>query len=158
MVHQTPHRIRIKIPCWERQDAYFAALQRELEGRPDVLLVQVNALVASVVIHCCDGFDITSVRHCLKGLEVVLPASASGRRPRQIAPVQLIGDRSKSSTGLVGLVVRLTIAIATRQFVALIMEVILGAAVRALLRRLYPRPTRLGRLASPRTLLAAAAG
>src|SRR5215831_4539880 len=138
VVHLTPHRIRIKIPRWKRHDAYFAALQRELERRPDVILVQVNALVASVVIHCRDGFDITSVRHCFTGLELVLPGS--DRRPRQIASAQLIGERSKSSVALVSLVVRLTIAVATRQFAALLREVILEAAVRVLLRRVYRRP------------------
>src|SRR5215470_3284185 len=90
VVHRTPHRIRIKIPRWERQDCYFAALQRVLERRPGVVSVRVNALVASIVIHCRDGFEIASVRHCFDGLELVLPGSISlaSLWTRQIAPTQ----------------------------------------------------------------------
>jgi hypothetical protein len=159
VVHLTPHRIRIKIPLWQRRDAYFAALQRVLARRPDVISVRVNALVASIVIHCRDGFEITSISHCFMGLELVLPApgSPAGPRTRQIASAQRIRDRSRSSICLVSLVVRLTIAIATKQFEALIREWILEAAVRALLRQLYRKPMQALRLEAPRTLLVAAA-
>ena len=159
MVHLTPHRIRIKIPQREREDAYFATLQRLIERRPGVVCVRVNALVASLVIHCRDGFDIASVRHCFAGLELILPprSSPAGLWARQIAPAQRSRDRSKSSIGLVAFVVNLTIAIATRRFEALIRELILEAAVQVLVRQLYRRPTQSPRLAPPQALLAAAA-
>ncbi len=79
MVHRTPQRMRIKIPRWKRQDHDFAVLQRALERCPGVVSVRVNALVASVVIHCRDEFEIMSVRPCFVGLELVLPASGPGR-------------------------------------------------------------------------------
>jgi hypothetical protein len=93
------------------------------------------------------------------GLELVIPApgSPAGPRTRQIASAQRIRDRSRSSISLVSLVVRLTIAIATKQFEALIREWILEAAVRALLRQLYRKPMQALRLEAPRTLLVAAA-
>ena len=159
MVHLTPHRIRIKIPEWERQDDNFAALQRVLERRPGVVSVHVNALVASIVIHCRDEFEIASVRHCFDGLELVLPVSSSPASlwARQIAPTQHTHDRSESSFCLVGLVVKLTIAIVTRQLEALIRELILESAAQVLVRQLYRKPMQSLRPETPRALLAAAA-
>jgi hypothetical protein len=167
VVHRTPQRIRIKIPRWRRQDHDFAALQRALERCPGVVCVRVNALVASVVIHCGDEFEITSVRHCFVGLELglelVLPASGPPAGPwaRQIAPAQRahgIHDHSARAISLVGLVVKLTIAIATRRLDALIRELILEAAVQALVQQLYRKLMQSPRLATPRALLVAAVG
>src|SRR5260370_8744921 len=118
VVHRTPQRIRIKIPRWRRQDHDFAALQRALERCPGVAWVRVNALVASVVIHCGDEFEITSVRHCFVGLELVLPASGPPPGPwaRQIAPPQRaprIHDHSPPAISPLGLVGTLTTPLAT---------------------------------------------
>jgi len=159
VVHVTPHRIRIKIPQWEWQDDNFATLQRVLERRPGVVTVHVNALVASIVIHCNDGFEIASVRPCFEGLELVLPApgSPAGLWARQIAPTQSIRDRSKSSFCFVGFVVKLAIAIATRRLEGLITEVILEAAAQVLVRQLYRKLTPSPRLERQRALLVAAA-
>src|SRR5262245_42340369 len=160
VVHLTPHRIRIKIPRRERQDAYFAALQRVLESRSGVVAVRVNALVASIVIHCRDGFEIASVRDCFMGLELVLPASGSATSPRvrQIASTQRGHDRSTRAIFLFGLVVKLAIAIATRRFEVLIRELILEAAVQVLVPQLYRKPMRPPRLEAPRALVLEAAG
>jgi hypothetical protein len=158
VVHRTRQRIRIKIPQWERQDHDFAALQRALERCPGVVSVRVNALVDSVVIHCHDEFEITSVRHCFVGLELVVPASGPGPWARQIAPAQRIHDHSTGAISLVGLVVKLTIAIATRRLDTLIRELILEAAVQALVQQLYRRLMQSPRLETPRALLVAAVG
>ncbi len=160
MVHRTRQRIRIKIPRWERQDHDFAALQRALERCPGVVSVRVNALVASVVIHCRDEFEITSIRHCFVGLELVVPASGppAGLWARQMAPAQRIHDHSTRAISLVGLVVKLTIAIATRRLDTLIRELILEAAVQALVQQLYRRLMQSPRLETPRALLVAAVG
>jgi hypothetical protein len=161
VVHRTPQRIRIKIPRWERRDHDFAALQRALERCPGVVCVRVNALVASVVIHCGDGFEITSVRHCFVGLALILPASGRPAGPwaRQIAPAQRIHDHSTRAISLVGWVVKLTIAIAMRRPDALIKELILEAAVQALVRQLYRKLMQSPRSEMrPRALLVPAAG
>lgn len=164
MVHLTPHRIRIKIPGRERQDAYFAALQRMLEQRPHIVSIRVNALVASVVIHCREGFEITSVRNCLAGFELILPDGLRAGPPaRQIASDRRGGGDSQgpsfnNSISLASLIIKLTIAIATKRLLeAVIRELIVEAVVRALLPRLYRRPM-LPRSRAPRMLLAAAAG
>lgn len=156
MVHRTPQRIRIKIPRWQRQDRDFVALQRALETCPGVVCVRVNTLAASVVIHCCDEFEITSVRHCFTGLELVLPASGPGPRTRQIARAQSVHGQFTSF--LVGFAVKLTIAIATRRVDALIRELILEAAVQALVQQSYRKLMQSPRLEPTRALLVAAAG
>ncbi len=154
VVHLTPHRIRIKIPGWERRDANFAALQGKLEMCPGVTHVQVNALVASVVICCSDGFQIASARLCFTGLELVLPVSATAgveRRTRRIASAGHVSGQFAT------LAIELVIAVWARRLEGLIIEWILQAFVRALLRRLHRNPAPSPRLEAPQPLLAAAA-
>jgi hypothetical protein len=154
VVHRTPHRIRIKIPGWERRNADFAALRGKLEMCPGVTHVHVNALVASIVIRCRDGFQIASARLCFTGLELVLPVSATAgvrRRMRQIAVP------NRASHQLAALAVELAIAVWARRLEGLIIEWILRAAVRALLRRLPRSLAPSLQLEVPRPLLAAAA-
>jgi len=159
VVHRTPQRIRIKIPRWERRDHDFAVLRRGLERCPGVVCVRVNALVASVVIHCGDEFEIMSVRHCFVGLELVLPASGLGPWARQMVSAQRTRDHSTRAISLVGLAVKLTIAIATSRFDTLIRELILEAAVQALVQQLYRKLMLSPRLERPpRALLVAAVG
>jgi len=160
VVHLTPQRIRIKIPGWERQEAHFSALRRVLEKRPDVVSVRVNALVASVVIHCRDGFEIASLRGCFRGLELVLPDSGAATNPRarQIAPTQRSHDRSTHSIFLISFVVKLAVAIATRRFEVLIRELILEAALQVVVPQLYRKPMQPARLEAPRAPLLATAG
>jgi len=156
VVHLTPHRIRIKIPQRERQDAYFATVQRALERHSGVVFVRVNPLVGSVVIHCLDGFAIASVGHCFAGLELVLPPCGSAARHN--VPAQRFHNGSKGSICLASLIVKLTIAIATRQFEALIRELILEAAVQPLVQQLYRKAMQSLPLEAPRARLVAAAG
>lgn len=161
VVHRTPQRIRIKIPQWERQDDNFAALRRALEKCPAVVCVRVNALAASIVIHFDHEFEVASVRHFFAGLELVLPACGPPGGPwaRQIAPAQRIHDHSTGAISLAGLLVKLTIAIAMRRPDILIKELILEAAVQALVRQLYWKRMRSARLETlPRGLLVPAVG
>lgn len=157
MVHRTPQRIRVKIPQWQCRDDNFTALRRALERRPDVVCVRVNALAASIVIHCREGFEIASVRDCFAGLELVLPPSGSAALPRPIAAVQRIRDGSRSSVRFVGFIVRLLIAIATRRPEALLRELILEAVVQELAQELHRKLLGLPQLKAPRALLVAAA-
>src|SRR5215475_11743385 len=156
VVHLTPPRIRIKIPQRERQDAYFATVQRALERHSGVVFVRVNPLVGSVVIHCLDGFAIASVGHCFAGLELVLPPCGSAARHNVRA--QRFHNGSEGSIRLASLIVKLTIAIATRQFEALIRELILEAAVQPLVQQLYRKAMQSLPLEAPRARLVAAAG
>jgi hypothetical protein len=151
VVHRTAHRIRIKIPRWRRHHDNFTALQRALESRAGVLCVRVNPLAASIVINCSDGFEIASVRDCFAGLALLLAPSGLTARARQSV------RRGSDSASFVGLTVRLAIAIATRQFAAVFRELILEAAMQALVRQPDRRLMRSTRLAAPGALLVAAA-
>lgn len=157
VVHLTPHRIRIKIPLWRHQDDNFTALQRALERHPDVVFVRVNTLAASLVIHCRDGFEIASVRDCFADSELVLPSSGADTRARQIASARRIRNGSGSPSRVVGLFVRLLIAIATRRLEVLLRELVLEAAVRLLARQLHPKLTASRRPEAPGAPLVAAA-
>jgi hypothetical protein len=154
VVHLTPHRIRIKIPGWERRDADFAILRGKLQMCPGVTHVHVNALVASIVIRCSDGFQIASARLCFTGLELVHPVSATagvGRRTWRIASSEHV------SGPLIALAVELAIAVWVRRLEGLIIEWILQAVVRALLRRVHRNLAPSLQLEAQRRLLAAAA-
>jgi hypothetical protein len=154
VVHRTPHRIRIKIPQWQRHHDNFAVLRRALESRPGVLCVRVNPLAASIVINCSDGFEIASVRDCFAGLELLLAPSSLSGRARQIDHPQPV-RRGSQSASFLGFIVRLAIAIATRQFVAVFRELILEAAMQVLLRQLRRRLMGSTRSPAPRALLVA---
>jgi hypothetical protein len=114
VIHRTPTRIRIKVPDRQRQERYFAALERVLIQDPKILQVDSNPLTASVVIECREGFDLTTEQRQFLGLEVVetRPVArtsylAASRRDR--------GDSSDSGFGIAVLILKLVVAIATKQ-------------------------------------------
>lgn len=160
VVHQTPHRIRIKIPGWERRDACFAAMQGKLEACPGVSHVRVNALVASIVIYCTDGFHIASVHHCFTGLDLVAAVSSAavlGRQSRQIASGEPAGHLPSVSGRLAALAFDVAIAVWTRRLERLIIEWIFQAVAEVMLRRLCRHLTMSPKRQGLQPLLAAAA-
>src|SRR5215471_10880523 len=70
VAHRTPTRIRIKIPDRQRQEAYFAALERVLIQHPNIVRVDSNPLTASVIIECREGFELTPQHRQFLGLEI----------------------------------------------------------------------------------------
>jgi hypothetical protein len=170
VVHLTPRRIRIKIPGWKRRDADFAALRGRLERCPGVVDVRVNPLVASIVVHCSERFQILSARHCFVGLELVFPAAmTAGARARmwQFGSIgcgrrhSAFSSRLASGQPLSGrlaaVVVDLAIAVWAHRLESVIIEWIIRGVVQALLRRLYRSPTPLQHGETPRQPLLAAA-
>jgi hypothetical protein len=161
VVHQTPHRIRIRIPGWERRDVCFAAMRDKLEACPGVSHVRVNALVAGIVILCTDGFHIASARHCFTGLDLVVAVSSAaipGQQSRQIATCGPAGHRPAVSARLAALAFDVAIAVWTRRLESLIIEWIFQAAVEVMLRRLCRYRTPSQKLQDLQPLFAAAAG
>ena len=162
VVHRTATRIRIKIPERQRQEAYFAALRRALLQHPDVLGVHVNPLAASVVIECRDGFGFLTRNHRFAGLEL-LPVQAhvpsdnpppdfvDGSQREHLSPVSPAG-----SIGLVALLIKLLVALATKQLGAQLIEWAAAAVVVAA-RGEGRRIAAPQRLAPPRALLVALA-
>jgi hypothetical protein len=119
IVHRTPTRLRIKIPERQRQVSYFAALQRVLSGHPEVLSVDVNPLTASVVINCGPGFKLTALSNRFIGLEV-LPPQNPGSPAREVCRRAVALDDgirafSGGEMGLASFIIKLVIAIATKQ-------------------------------------------
>jgi hypothetical protein len=118
VVHCTPTRIRIKIPERQRQEAYFAALRRALLQHPDVLGVHANPLAASVVIECRDGFAFLT-----QNARNQLPTLTRGPDSGHSAPTGTIG--------LAAVLIKLLVALATKQLGAQVIDWVVAAVVRA---------------------------
>jgi hypothetical protein len=135
IVHRTPTRLRIKIPGRQRQVSYFTALQRVLVSHPKVLNVEVNPLTAGVVINCRPGFDLSTWDNRFIGLEVLPPpkADSPARRVCSRAAVLDNGIRAFSGgeMGLASFIIKLVIAIATKQVGVQLIEWGAEALVRA---------------------------
>ncbi len=127
VVHRTKTRIRIKIPERQRQEAYFAAMQRALLQHSDVLRVHVNALTASVVIECKDGFAFLTKNHRFPGLELlpieILPAVGACRAGTG-------HSWPAGETGVAMILIKLLVALATRQPGTLLIGWIFAAVAR----------------------------
>jgi len=159
VVHRTATRIRINIPERRWQEGYFAALRRALLHHPDVLGVHTNALAASVVIECRDGFAFPTQNHRFPGLEL-LPVEAHASTQSPLPAVICAPDGGHPSpTGGIGLgavLIKLLVALATKQLGAQLIEWVFAAVVRAA----NAEPRRLAapqRLAPPPMLLVALA-
>jgi hypothetical protein len=148
VVHRTPTRLRIKIPERRRQVAYFAALRRVLVEHPDVVGVEVNPLTASVVINCRPGFDLTAPGNRFLGLQVALGGSAAPSAGQTwLRPAALdrrIRTLSGGELGLVAFIIKLVVAIVTKQLGPQLIEWGAEALVRAATPRTRSGPLTLG--------------
>jgi hypothetical protein len=119
IAHRTPTRIRIKIPDRQRQEAYFAALERVLIQHPNIVRVNSNPLTASVIIECREGFELTPQQRQFLGLEIRDPKDA-GREIGQPGYIVQSGDGtgalSENGFTFAVLILKLIVAISTRQF------------------------------------------
>lgn len=157
VVHRTPTRIRIKIPGRQRQENYFETLKRVLLEHPDILGVHANPLTASVLIECREGFDLTVP---FLGAEV-LPTNASGPASGQLRHLMRLDNEvntiSKSAIGSAALVLKLIVAIATKQLGAQLIEWVVEAFIRAAMHDANRTVARRRRpIASPMLLVATA--
>ena len=134
VVHRTPTRIRIKIPERQRQEGYFAALKRALTQPPDVVGVHINPLAASVVIVCRDGFELLGQNHRFPGLELLAgePCFPKNNRPAPFAHGHDGSELNPADTiGFLELIIKLIVALATRQLGAQLIEWVVAAVVQA---------------------------
>jgi hypothetical protein len=135
VVHRTPTRLRIKIPERRRQVAYFAALRRVLVEHPDVVQVEVNPLTASVVINCRPGFDLTAPGNRFLRLKVAPAGSvAPSAGEAWLHPAALdrrIRTLSGGEIGLIAFIIKLVVAIVTKQLGPQLIEWGAEALVRA---------------------------
>jgi hypothetical protein len=135
IVHRTPGRLRMKIPERQRQVSYFTALQRILVDHPQVVSVEVRPLTASVVINCRPGFDLSMLRNRFIGLDVHPPPSAGSPGRQMGRRAAKLDDRirafSGGDVGLASFIIKLVIAIATKQVGPQLIEWGAEALVRA---------------------------
>jgi hypothetical protein len=116
-------------------------MKRALEQCPGVVSVRVNVLVASIVVHRRDGFEIASARQCFASLELVVTDSKAvlaGEAPQFALASR--ASRPAASVSIAALAVELAIAIATRRLEALIIDWLLQAAVQVLWSQLHRHP------------------
>lgn len=142
IVHRTPGRFRIRIPERQRQVSYFTALQRILVGDPQVLSVEVNPLAASVVINCRPDFDLSTLTNRFLGLELLpQPNRASPARQMCRRAVKIdngIRALSGGEVGLASFIIKLVVAIATKQVGVQLIEWGAEALLRAAKQRSSP--------------------
>jgi hypothetical protein len=126
VVHRTPTRIRIKIPDRQRQQAYFAALERVLIQDPNIVRVESNPLTASIVIECRQDFELTAEQRQFLGLDIVVT--------RRVGPASYVaaygggaGDLSDSGFSFAVLILKVMVAIATKQLGAQLIEWLIEA-------------------------------
>lgn len=150
VVHRTPTRIRIKIPNRRKQQAYFESLERVLHQHSDVLQVHSNPLTAGVIIECRKDFELTVQHRRFLGLEmepdgILLANSWSGCDSRQNEGMKV----SPGALTFAALILKLVVAITTRQTGVQLIEWIIDACVQAAQREAQ------GRAARQRALLVA---
>jgi hypothetical protein len=96
---------------------------------PDVFGVHVNPLAASVVIECRDGFELGGRNPRFPGLEVL------AAEPHALTPFVGGHDRSKpdpaDTLGFVELIIKLIVALTTKQLGGQLIEWVVAAVVQA---------------------------
>jgi hypothetical protein len=133
VVHRTPTRIRIKIPQRQRQQAFFAALERVLIEHPGVVRVHSNPLTAGVIIVCRKGFDLTAQQRRFLGLQMLETKGAlptSGCPARMAQPNDGIDSLLPTLTLASG-ALKLIVAVTTKQVGVQLVEWVVDAIVRA---------------------------
>jgi hypothetical protein len=130
VVHRTPTRIRIKIPDRQRQEAYFAALERVLIPHPNILRVDSNPLTASVIIECREGFELTPQQQQFLGLQI-RGANDIGQPDYVVQSGYVTGALSANGFTFAVLILKLIVAITTRQLGVQLIEWFIDACVQA---------------------------
>jgi hypothetical protein len=130
---------------------YFDRLERVLTEQKAVLAVDTHPLTRNVIIHCRRGFDLADLNNPFLRLDIVSadPASDGGERPQHTL-AQLdsyVRMLSGGEMNLALMVVKLFVALVTRQLGAQLLEWGIEAALRALIRS--GAESRLSRRTSP---------
>jgi hypothetical protein len=113
----------MKIPHRQRQEAYFAALKRDVAKHPDVVAVHVNALTASMVIECGNSLELLGGILNLKAWSY---SKANHPRADDLNDPYTVG-----AIGLVGILIKIIVAIATKQLGAQLIEWVVAAAAQS---------------------------
>ena len=142
VAHRTPTRIRIKIPDRRRQEVYFAALERVLIQHPNIVRVDSNPLTASVIIECREGFELTPQQRQFLGLEICEGKDIGrdiGQRGYVVQAGNGTGALSENGFTFAVLILKLIVAISTRQFGVQLIEWSIDACVQILRQEAHRR-------------------
>lgn len=101
IAHHTPGRVRIEIPARRGDNAFFAALSKQLAQSEQVLDARVNAAAASLVLQYAGQLDdvLDEFRQTALGLPEAAPQRRAAPASWAIDPMLLAGV----TFGLVGI-------------------------------------------------------
>jgi hypothetical protein len=131
VVHRTPARIRIKVPERQHQELYFAELRRVLLQRPGIRDAHVNPLTASVIVEYEAAFALATQHHHFSGLEDLFDMPITARSGDIVRTYEGVETSAQSTIGLLALVLKFVIAIATKQLGGHLTEWAVDAFVQA---------------------------
>jgi hypothetical protein len=100
VTHQTPHRLRVKIPSKKGDAAFFGGLKELLSGYPGIDQVQVNPVTGSILL--LHRVDAATLKQMAIRFGFVQPQSPTTRtatlHQRVIASFRHFDDQVKAST------------------------------------------------------------
>ncbi|WP_157450024.1 hypothetical protein [Bradyrhizobium sp. ARR65] len=135
MAHRTPTRIRIKLAKASGKTrgprADLTDLKQHLLKHPDVLGVQLNPLTASLIIECRKGFELTARHRQLLRLDMQAPKHVQSAHDRPGPAATDHDTNGLSGTLMLAHVLKLIVAISTRQIGTQLIECAVDGLIQA---------------------------
>jgi Heavy metal associated domain 2 len=163
VAHRSTGRLRIKIPAQRHNARFFSNLRRQLIEHAEIVQIEVNPLTASVLILHRAGFDPSDLQNPFLGLDIAgVGARSATRRGAAQHVANLDGSLRKLSGGdidLASVILKLALAVVTRQTALQLVEWIAEAVLRAVIQSVTgpARPAPDTVESQPRPVLLAAA-
>ncbi|WP_407175040.1 hypothetical protein [Bradyrhizobium sp. STM 3562] len=127
VAHRTPTRIRIKLAKASGKTpesrADLVNLKQHLLEHPHVLGLQLSPLTASLIIECRKGFELTARHRQLLGLDMQALMQSAPHRPGHASGL--------SGTLMLAHVLKLMVAISTRQIGTQLIECVVDGLIQA---------------------------
>jgi hypothetical protein len=134
VAHRSTGRLRIKIPAQRHNARFFSNLRRQLIEHAEIVGIEVNPLTASVLILHRTGFDPSDLQNPFIGLDIAGIETRPAARSRTAQRVSnLDGNLRKLSGGeidLASVILKLALAVITRQPILQLVEWIAEAVLR----------------------------
>jgi hypothetical protein len=153
VVHRTRNRIRLKVPAQRCNESFFTRLQRQLAEHPEIVSIDVNPLTASVLIVHHAGFRSEELCNPFLGLELAtgedLPRVRQDAHQRISELDRRIQQLSAGEVDLAAVLLKLTVAVATRQAGWHLLEWMAETLLRAAIKSVAARRNQVGIGAAP---------
>lgn len=138
LVHRTAGRLRLKIPGQRHNAQFFENLRRQLSGCEGVIDIQLNVRAASIAIVHRECFDLEVLRNRFLDLDMQVPgAQPVGERSitGRVADVdRMIRTVSGGEEDLPSVLAKVAVAVIARPSPLQLLEWIVEAALRAILK------------------------